>query len=455
LKCFSSQKQNTDTKRQETTTRTEQNSHNNNKNNNNNNNNNDHDDDDDDDEECPPNNVALADALKELSKLHQKMPLNDDDTWKAYALDKIAGRIRLLNFQVTLERESQELLKHLPGIGLGTIEKINEFLRTGQLSRTREFQNDPDRVAMKHMMAIWGVGRSTALYQLVRKGYRTIDDVRNGLTNNKLSLNRNQRIGVDCWEDFQEQMTREEVETIGQIIREAVRAEFPNEENKLEITIMGSYRRGATACGDADILITHRDYVNEIPPHVLGQVVEKLMDAGHMAYHLTFISGMKVRGKHDYNNGGFHNQGTDIPPKPKADKDSGASYMGVFRSPLVKGRRRRVDIKFYPYRARAFCWLYFTGNGFFNRSMRLWAARKHDLQMNDQGLFERGLYNRGIKKSVLETSEEREVFKFLGLQYKEPPERDCFDAVIFDDKEKEDNLTREEKKEEMGHKWIE
>ena len=53
--------------------------------------------------------------------------------------------------------------------------------------------------------------------------------------------------------------------------------------------------------------------------------------------------------------------------KFKGEKFSGSSYMGVFNSPVVEGRRRRVDIKLYPYRERAFASLYFTGNGFFNR----------------------------------------------------------------------------------------
>ena len=55
---------------------------------------------------------------------------------------------------------------------------------------------------------------------------------------------------------------------------------------------------------------------------------------------------------------------------------SSAMYMGVFNSPVHSGKRRRIDIKIYPYRERVFAYLYFTGNGHFNRSMRLWSKRK-------------------------------------------------------------------------------
>lgn len=282
---------------------------------------------------------------------------------------------------------------------------------------------------------------------MVKQGYKTIDDVRKALKDNKLTFERNQWIGVQCYEDFLEQMTRLEVERIGKVLKDAVLEEFPGQEHKVEITIMGSYRRGAPACGDVDVLITHQDYVNAVPPQMLGEVVEKLLDAGSMAFHLTLISGMKVRKKDEFNEGGF-NDCVAVPCKEKADKYSGSSYMGVFNSPAVAGKRRRVDIKFYPYRARAFCWLYFTGNGFFNRSMRLWATRKHGLKLNDHGL-----YTREGEQSVLEVSEEREVFSYLGLEWKEPHERDCFDAVVGDDDP--DKISATERNEERDHQWIE
>ena len=104
--------------------------------------------------------------MKELGKLHQKCPLNDDDTWKAYAMDKIAGKIRRLPFQVTLERESQLRLKSIHGLGASTLEKINQFLQTGYIERTKEFKRDPERMAMKQMMGIWGVGRKTVGFEI-------------------------------------------------------------------------------------------------------------------------------------------------------------------------------------------------------------------------------------------------------------------------------------------------
>jgi len=112
-----------------------------------------------------------------------------------------------------------------------------------------------------------------------------------------------------------------------------------------------------------------------------------------------------------------------VPKKANSKGCSSSSYMGVFNSSMKKGTRRRVDIKFYAYRERVFASLYFTGNGFFNRSMRLW-ARSQGYQLNDKGLF-----RRKDQKRMMEATEEQQIFDQLGLVYKFPHERDSFDAI--------------------------
>ena len=113
---------------------------------------------------------------------------------------------------------------------------------------------------------------------MINLGIRTIQDVRNRM--DELDLDRNQRIGVECYEDIMEKMSRKEVEDIGRVVEEAIRRQFPEDKSKVEITIMGSYRRRKETCGDVDVLITHKDYHKRVPPHVLGEVVEDLLDRG-------------------------------------------------------------------------------------------------------------------------------------------------------------------------------
>jgi len=129
-------------------------------------------------------------------------------------------------------------------------------------------------------------------------------------------------------------------------------------------------------------------------------------------------------------------------------------YMGCLYSPIKAGVRRRVDIKFYPYRERAFATLYFTGNGYFNRSMRLWATRMFSVKLSDHGLFDRG---DGTTR-VFEASTEREIFDRLQLVYREPHERDYWDALEpIDESLQSSNLqlTESELKDDRKYQWVE
>ncbi len=173
-------------------------------------------------------------------------------------------------------------------------------------------------------------------------------------------------------------MNRDEVKMIGDLVGEIVNELFPG----AQVQIMGSYRRQKSTCGDIDVHITHDAYIKKNPEQGLRKIVDLLWERDHLLYHLTFLPGMKTGSSiSDYEKSSKH-----IPQEAwKWSKSvgyltskghDGSSYMGVLQSPKIAGKRRRIDIKFYPWRERIFASLYFTGNGYFNRSMRLWASRK-------------------------------------------------------------------------------
>ena len=213
---------------------------------------------------------------------------------------------------------------------------------------------------------------------LINRGFRDISDVRTAIGEGRNFLDRNQLVGVDCYEEILEEMERDEVKMIGDKVREIVQEIFPN----AVVQIMGSYRRQKATCGDIDIHITHSSFVKKIPDQGLSRIVDLLWKRGLLAYHLTFLPGMETGlNVSDYLRSSRHIPADawkcSMPVGYMSSKGShGSSYMGVARSPQKQGKHRRIDIKFYPWRERAFASLYFTGNGFFNRSMRLWASRK-------------------------------------------------------------------------------
>ena len=132
--------------------------------------------------------------------------------------------------------------------------------------------------------------------------------------------------------------------------------------------------------------------------------------------------------------------------------------MGVFDSPVEDGKKRRVDIKFYPFREKAFATLYFTGNGYFNRSMRLYAKKRKGMALDDHGLYRRDESYKNSKGDRFETKSEKEVFDLLGLVYREPQQRDSFDAVREKGSNKPvlmENPGQRDFIQESQHRWIE
>ena len=94
--------------------------------------------------------------------------------------------------------------------------------------------------------------------------------------------------------------------------------------------------------------------------------------------------------------------------------------------------------------------------GFFNRSMRVWADRRFNWKLSDHGLYDRS----DGKTRVREASTERDIFDHLKIVYREPHERDCWDALepIEGNLEGEDEdleLTATDFKNEDNYAWVE
>ena len=371
-------------------------------------------------------NVEIAELFRKLAKIYQKAIIEAHDEFRAYTFNLVAGRLNELDFEISSDPAAISKLGGIPGFGGSSLGMIKEWIKTRTIERIHFLETEERRVATRNLIKIWGIGPKTAQH-LYNNNFRTIRQVREGLRTNKIELNDNQKVGVQCYEDFQLPMKREEVEQILGIVKRELETMLPN----ATITVMGSYRRGKMECGDADLLITDPGYVNCTPRLALGELVRRLMNKGHIAYNLTHITGLYEETPSDSQSSGMNIAGRayDFESYPTSQ-----SYMGVFNSQSVPGVRRRIDIKFYPFRERAFASLYFTGCGWFNRSMRLWATRKKNLLLNDHGIFladeKRHQVPRPNEKLLHEASSEAEVFDILGLVYKQPHERDCFDDVV-------------------------
>ncbi|KAF7795787.1 hypothetical protein EIP86_006954 [Pleurotus ostreatoroseus] len=177
---------------------------------------------------CP--NQDVVDRLTELKNLHATK-LSEDDKWRVYAYNRAIPAVRAHPTRIT----SLEEAFAIRNIGKKTAEKIMEIIETGKLRRIA-YEKTPDVAAMNIFMGIYGVGKTTA-YQWYHAGCKTLEDVRAGKGNIKVSPA--QMIGLRYYDDINSRMPRDEAGEIYNLIKPIARRIDP----KLVIEIMGSYRR--------------------------------------------------------------------------------------------------------------------------------------------------------------------------------------------------------------------
>ncbi|XP_072875390.1 DNA polymerase lambda isoform X3 [Chlorocebus sabaeus] len=167
--------------------------------------------------------------------------------------------------------------------------------------------------------------------------------------------------------------------------------------SRLLCVACGSYRRGKATCGDVDVLITHPD--GRSHRGIFSRLLDSLRQQGFLTDDLV----------------------------SQEENGQQQKYLGVCRLPGPGWRHRRLDIIVVPYSEFACALLYFTGSAHFNRSMRALAKTK-GMSLSEHALSTAVVRNtHGCKMGpgrVLPTPTEKDVFRLLGLPYREPAERD-------------------------------
>ncbi|XP_055208755.2 DNA polymerase lambda isoform X2 [Gorilla gorilla gorilla] len=220
------------------------------------------------------------------------------------------------------------------------------------------------------------------------QGFRSLEDI-----HSQASLTTQQAIGLKHYSDFLERMPREEATEIEQTVQKAAQA-F---NSGLLCVACGSYRRGKATCGDVDVLITHPD--GRSHRGIFSRLLDSLRQQGFLTDDLV----------------------------SQEENGQQQKYLGVCRLPGPEWRHRRLDIIVVPYSEFACALLYFTGSAHFNRSMRALAKTK-GMSLSEHALSTAVVRNtHGCKVGsgrVLPTPTEKDVFRLLGLPYREPAERD-------------------------------
>ena len=260
-------------------------------------------------------------------------------------------------------------ISHLFKSDSSTMKHLSEYFDTGKVSILQDLENDPITIFTK----IYGVGPKKAV-ELKKQGITTLEQLKE---RKEELLTTAQQYGLEHYEDIQKRIPRKEIDIYNKIFKLVLdKVTTGNTEYK----IVGSYNRGQETSGDIDVIITDNNM------DVFIKFIKELEENGVLVAILS-------RGK---------------------------------KKSLTIGRignqpARRLDFMWSPPKEYAFATLYFTGSMEFNVNMR---QRAVDLgyTMNEHALY---YYNNKVKGKKIDGKFEKEedIFKFLGMVYKPPTER--------------------------------
>jgi NAD-dependent DNA ligase len=300
----------------------------------------------------------------ELMETLNNIMLKQGEPFRARAYQKAQETIMKYSNNIT----SPSQLKGLPNIGSSVMDKLNEYVEKGTLQDLEKEKNNPVNI----LCEIYGVGPKKS-QELVLAGIKTIDELRE--RQNEL-LNDIQKVGLKYYEQIQERIPRLEIEKFKKIFTDIF---ITDTDTKFEI--VGSYRRGQKTSGDIDVIITGKTSV------VYKKFVNDLLKTGIILEVLS----------------------------------CGESKTLVIAKLPGKNIARRIDFLYAPPNEFAFAILYFTGSKMFNTLMRQYSLDK-GYTFNEHGIYKLENKKKGAKVNK-EFNTEKDIFDFLGLQFKTPIER--------------------------------
>lgn len=302
-----------------------------------------------------------------------------------FRLQKIRQSLNvILNYPKEIKRGSD--LSDFKGIGKGTIDRIDEIIKTGRLKEIKvpgKYSNY--LYSMSKLEKVFGIG-SKLSYEYVSK-YK-IKDV-SGLVkaHNKgiITLTKQMLVSIKYLDRYKTNILRTDMNKVDKVLHSVLSSD---ETNKLHVTICGSFRRLKMNSNDIDVLIVYKgtNYKNKNNNNDLGyilrQYIDKLKDINFIVDDLTFDKTSKM-------------------------------YMGYCT--LNKGLViMRIDIKIFLEESYYTALMYFTGSNSFNQKIRL-LAKNLGYKLNEYGLYKNG------KK--LKINSEKDIFGELGLDYVSPENR--------------------------------
>jgi len=303
-------------------------------------------------------NNNIIDVLKQyLEKIKSEKAI----IYKINAITKLIKIIKMYPKEI----KNGEELKDIKGVGKGSIEKINEILKTGTLS----YLNNN---ILSELTEVIGIGPSIANQLIQKYKIKSLDDLIKKVTKGEIEVNDKIKLGLKYVGKFKVNIPRQHIDDIQDFLKQF----NPN------IIICGSYRRGLDFSSDIDILLYNSQLLtmNDIKKsNMLNDYVKLLTKNKFIVDNIT--------------------------------NNNVTKYMGFAKWENVI---RRIDIRLIPYESIYTALVYFTGSYELNRIMRK-KAKELGYKLNEYGLYK--------NNELIHITSEKELFKKLGIKYLKPTER--------------------------------
>lgn len=303
-------------------------------------------------------NNNIIDVLKQyLEKIKSEKAI-------IYKINAIANLIKIINIYPK-EIKNGEELKDIKGVGKGSIEKINEILKTGTLS----YLNNN---ILSELTEVIGIGPSIANQLIQKYKIKSLDELIKKVIKGEIEVNDKIKLGLKYVGKFKGNIPRQHIDDVQDYLKQF----------NSNIIICGSYRRGLDFSSDIDILLYNSQLLtmNDVKKsNMLNDYVKLLTKNKFIVDNIT--------------------------------NNNVTKYMGFAKWENVI---RRIDIRLIPYESIYTALVYFTGSYELNRIMRK-KAKELGYKLNEYGLYK--------NNELIHITSEKELFKKLGMKYLKPTER--------------------------------
>jgi DNA polymerase/3'-5' exonuclease PolX len=285
-----------------------------------------------------------------------------------YKINAIANLIKIIK-KYPKEIKNGEELKDIKGVGKGSIEKINEIIKTGTLSYIyMDYTNN----VVNELTEVVGIGTVIAHKLIQKYKIKSLKELIKKVNSGEIKVNDKIKLGLKYAGKFKGNIPRQHIDDMQDYLKQF----NPN------IVICGSYRRGLQYSSDIDVLLYSRDLLT--------------MDDVKKSNMLNDYVKLLTKNKFIVDN---------------ITNNNVTKYMGFAK---WANTIRRIDVRLIPYESIHPALVYFTGSYELNRIMRR-QAKDLGYKLNEYGLYKNN-------KFIYITSE-KELFKKLGMKYLRPTER--------------------------------